>query len=547
MPVCAGRDENGICPNNKADSTVKWSVCDLWLCTDCYDFRVPSAPLLGDNTVPLNSAAATVKTTNSRPNVVPVNRKLVVSEVLFYASGKYSTTTVNKLKLVLSSFFTDDEIAAAKEQLHSAVVKCNAAGVPRYVKRQGGNRLKLNVDDLIKLLAIIDEQKLMNGLPHYVAGNINRLPSVNIEDVDLFVLAKKLEAFESRLLNVEGQRGLVSTSFSASLGQTAVLTSMDPGSVAVPVQRSVGYDGQVRLVQAPESTSPPSNQAVVMTSVQPGQHGLAWASPSEVQRVLGSIPASASLGLKAGMTSMKSGSVAVPNVQRLVGLGDQVGLVQLSESTSPPPGQAVVTTSVQSGSVAVPIQQTVSLNDPDQLVQRSVSNSPSPGQAVGTSSMRPGLVAVQQPVHLRASVGLVRPPELTSVPSGPAEAVNSDGEWQTKESRKSRGRPHTRIHGTADVQQASLKSGVDLIKKRVFHIDNLHADTTVNDVNTFLTDHGVCVLSCYQVKSWVNKRENASVTSMRVCVRAGDSGKILKSSLWPKSIIVRDWKFLKAH
>jgi hypothetical protein len=539
MPVCAGRDETGICPNNKADNTVKWSVCDLWLCADCYDYRIPSAPLLSDNTAPLNSAVTAVKTTNS--NVAPVNRKLVVNEVLFYASGKYSVTTVNKLKLVLSSFFTDDEIAAAKEQLHSAVVKCNAVGVPRHVKRQGGNRLKPNVDDLVKLLTIIDEQKLMKSLPHYVAGNINRVPSVNIDDVDLFVLAKKLEAFESRLLNVEGQRCVGLTSSSASLGQTAVMTSMDPGLIVVPGQR---FGNQGGLVQSPASTSSSPDHAVVTASVQPG---LAWASPSEVQRVLGSTSSSASLGHTAGTTSMKPGSVAVP-VHRSVCLGDQLGLVQPPESTSTPSGQAVVTTSVRSASVMVSAQQTVSLNDPDELVPRSVSSSPPPGQAVGTSSIQSGLVAVQQPVHLCAPVGLVRPPELTSVPSGPDEAVNNDcGEWQTKMPRKLRDRPRTRIHGTgtADEQQTLLKSGVDLIKKRVFHIDNLHVDTTVNDVSTFLTEHGVCVLSCYKVKSWLNRRENASVTSMRVCVRAGDSGKMLKSSLWPKSIIVRDWKFLK--
>ena len=102
-----------------------------------------------------------------------------------------------------------------------------------------------------------------------------------------------------------------------------------------------------------------------------------------------------------------------------------------------------------------------------------------------------------------------------------------------------------RIHGTADARHLTFKSGVDLIKKRVFHIDNLDANTTVDNVSNFLNDAGVCVLSCYAVKSWLSKRQNASVTSMRVCVPACDSGKMLKSSLWPKSVIVRDWKFIK--
>ena len=122
------------------------------------------------------------------------NQKLVINEVLFYARGKFSSQMANNLKLVLSSFYTDEEVVLAKELLHSAAVQCKVVGVPRHVKRQGGNRLKVNVDDLVKLLTIIDEQNLMNSLPRYVAANINRLPNVTIEDVDVFVLAKKRDA-----------------------------------------------------------------------------------------------------------------------------------------------------------------------------------------------------------------------------------------------------------------------------------------------------------------------------------------------------------------
>ena len=43
-------------------------------------------------------------------------------------------------------------LKVAKELLYEALVQCKAVDVPRHIKRQGGNRLKLNVDDLVKLL-----------------------------------------------------------------------------------------------------------------------------------------------------------------------------------------------------------------------------------------------------------------------------------------------------------------------------------------------------------------------------------------------------------
>jgi hypothetical protein len=522
MPVCAGKDETGICPNNISDNTVKWSVCDLWLCSECYDYRMPSTVLLSDNKVSVNSAGVADITMNGI--VAPVSRKLIVNEVLFFACGKFSVTTGNKLKLVLNSFFTDDEIAAAKEQLHTAVLKCNATGVPRHVKRQGGNRLKLNTDDLLKLLTISDEQKLMDSLPLFVAGNINRVPSVNMDDVDLFVLAKKLDAFESRLLNIEGQQNVGVTS--TSLNQTAHSTSM----VTVSGQRS---GNQTVFVQSPASS--PDNAVVVAAPS-------CWALASS-SKVLRSNSSSASMDHSAGMSLIKPDLVVMP-INCSVGLGDQLGFVQPLESTVSPPGLATVMKSTGSSSVMVTAQHTVSPNDPVELSLQSVSSVSPLEQSVESSSIQSGLAVAQQSVHRLSAPG-IRTAELTSVSSGPEEVINSDGgDWQTKKPRKSK---CTRIRGTgtADVQQSLLRSGVDLIKKRVFHIDNLHVDTTVNDVNTFLTEHGVCVLSCFQVKSWLYRRENASVTSMRVCIRAGDSGKMLKSSLWPKSIIVRDWKFLK--
>ena len=118
MPVCAGRPVTGQCPNNASDITVNCSFGDLLLCQECYDYRVTGVPnaVVSDNTV------------NMQP-------ELVVNELLFYATGKFCSQTANNLRLVLSSFYTNEEVAVAKELLHNAVSKCNAVGVSRYNKK----------------------------------------------------------------------------------------------------------------------------------------------------------------------------------------------------------------------------------------------------------------------------------------------------------------------------------------------------------------------------------------------------------------------------
>ena len=74
------------------------------------------------------------------------------------------------LKTVLASFYRDVELVAAKEVLVKAVQQCfrdiNAeVDTPRLPRRQGDNKIKQTVDDILKLFTLMDERKLRNALP----------------------------------------------------------------------------------------------------------------------------------------------------------------------------------------------------------------------------------------------------------------------------------------------------------------------------------------------------------------------------------------------
>jgi hypothetical protein len=87
--------------------------------------------------------------------------------------------------------------------LHDAATK-ESKDFPRKVNRsRGDNRLKLLVDDLVEYVLKLDELKLMDSLPVFVARSLARVPIVAIEDIEVFIMAQKLEKVESRLLKLE--------------------------------------------------------------------------------------------------------------------------------------------------------------------------------------------------------------------------------------------------------------------------------------------------------------------------------------------------------
>ena len=102
-----------------------------------------------------------------------------------------------------------------------------------------------------------------------------------------------------------------------------------------------------------------------------------------------------------------------------------------------------------------------------------------------------------------------------------------------------------KILGTQQPRDGSLKSGIQIVKKTVLHVDNLHQDCTVALLTDYLKANEIDVLSCYGVKSWMREKERDQVTAFRVCIPAAHRSSIFDSQLWSEGIIIRDWKFKK--
>jgi hypothetical protein len=124
--------------------------------------------------------------------------KLVANELLCYVQNNVTKHPRALMGVALNGFYTDEEVSAAKVCLHSILVEMKVEGLPRLIRRQAAdNRRKQECDDILSLFAFADSAKC--SLPTFVAANLQRLPSVNPGDVDVYALAASVAALSSQL------------------------------------------------------------------------------------------------------------------------------------------------------------------------------------------------------------------------------------------------------------------------------------------------------------------------------------------------------------
>ena len=64
-----------------------------------------------------------------------------------------------------------------------------------------------------------------------------------------------------------------------------------------------------------------------------------------------------------------------------------------------------------------------------------------------------------------------------------------------------------KLVGTARISEQTLKSGVDIVRKSVIHVDNLNINCMHELLKDYLLSKDVAVSSCYAMKSWLRNDE----------------------------------------
>jgi len=323
---------------------------------------------------------------------------IVICEALCFIRNNFDRLTTSQLKPLLSNFYKDDDLIEAKELLVKAL---QGSDVPRMPKRQGDNKGKQTVEDILKLFAIIDERQLADALPRFVAYDLSKIPFMNADSINIVTMAKRMENLEQRLCALE----------------------MQP-------------------VQTPGSLSPSS-----MSSQVP--------------------PRSAIVGTAA----------------------DDVVQTETMEDSADQNGRT--TTTSWSTIVAKPKK----MNKTTTGVAGSATSFPA-GLPLGSTQTRPG-----------------------------------------KNRQKVLGQRQ------GELNKSSVKAAVTIVKKAVFHIDNLDPECTADSLTVFLSANGIEVLSCFTTKSWLRGDEKNKAGAFRVCVPSAKRQQVLDPQLWTEGIMIRDWQF----
>ena len=142
------------------------------------------------------------------------DRTYVVSELLCYLCYKYSKCHALALKTSTVDFYSLADISAAKDLILEEARSLNLENLPRRRRDSVDNKARLDIDDIFCILSMLDEKKLIDKLPIYVARNVENIPMLKMEEGEFRVLkhgidslANDVKKVNSELMNKFGSLG----------------------------------------------------------------------------------------------------------------------------------------------------------------------------------------------------------------------------------------------------------------------------------------------------------------------------------------------------
>jgi len=162
---------------------VKFSICDLYLCQDCYDYRIPITKV-GDNISRSKPSNATM----SAPDAASINS--IRNELLCFVQQKCDVLAVKQLVKLCTDFYKFDEITTARSVLEQHLKH-------RLTKRQGHDAARKTMEDIVKVC--LDPT---SHLPVFYTIDLTRFPPVDVTHCDVSALLKELQALRSEVREI---------------------------------------------------------------------------------------------------------------------------------------------------------------------------------------------------------------------------------------------------------------------------------------------------------------------------------------------------------
>jgi hypothetical protein len=150
--------------------------------------------------------------------------RLILSDLLCFLFSKFGKTDVKQIRIILMEYYSAADITTAKKQLVDDVLKLEITETLPYTpqRRDGENRVKLEIDDIFTLINFLDERKMLNNLPKYVTSCPDAIPSIRLFEGDLSFVMARLDRIEERL----GFRlNSMTSSMAAIVGQVSAINN----------------------------------------------------------------------------------------------------------------------------------------------------------------------------------------------------------------------------------------------------------------------------------------------------------------------------------
>jgi hypothetical protein len=125
------------------------------------------------------------------------NEKIVINEVLCFFASHFGSIPLANIQTVAVNFFTDDEIVKAKMSLHEVCVKLLGDVITRIITHKGANKKKADVEDIAKLMTILDENKVTTV--KFLACNLRRVPPIDPGSIDLCFMMESVEEMRKKV------------------------------------------------------------------------------------------------------------------------------------------------------------------------------------------------------------------------------------------------------------------------------------------------------------------------------------------------------------
>lgn len=136
--------------------------------------------------------------------------QVIINELLTFVQNKIDVLDELSIVQICATNFSDVEIEDGKQALYSA-----CGDKVRNINRKGEDKKKRNIKDIIKLLKEVDP----DVQPIFVARDLNKLPPVSFDHVDVTRLLKDMTCMKTELTDFKTRMGTELVELRNSLNQ----------------------------------------------------------------------------------------------------------------------------------------------------------------------------------------------------------------------------------------------------------------------------------------------------------------------------------------